>query len=180
MVDLTCERCKGTFRDYPKAAARRKYCSQKCANAYRRPESQRKFKPRNRVCTTCKLEFTTTTDKARAKRCESCFAVNRRNPRAVEGAKEARRKAWIAEKNLICLERLRDGCSSCGELDIVCLEFDHLDPSTKVANISQMRKNFTPERLQAELDKCVVLCANCHKRRTAAQCGSWKLDVQSL
>jgi 5-methylcytosine-specific restriction endonuclease McrA len=90
---------------------------------------------------------------------------------------QAVRAAWIAEKNLICLERLREGCSLCDEKDVVCLEFDHVDPSTKVANIGQMRKNCTPEKLKTELDKCVVLCANCHKRRTAVQFGSWKLAL---
>lgn len=113
------------------------------------------------------------------KRCPPCVEKNVRYKwgKTYE-QQQAIRASWIAEKNLICLERLSEGCVQCGEKDVVVLEFDHIDPASKVANISQMRKNYTPEKLKVELAKCVVLCANCHKRRTAAQYGSWKLDCQ--
>ena len=40
------------------------------------------------------------------------------------------------------------------------LHFHHLDPSQKDFGISGSTKSF--EKLKPELDKCVLLCANCH------------------
>ena len=41
-------------------------------------------------------------------------------------------------------------------------EFHHLDPATKDRDPSKMLQ-LSWTRLQAELDKCVLLCANCHR-----------------
>lgn len=41
-------------------------------------------------------------------------------------------------------------------------EFHHIDPATKDYNPSKMLQ-FTKEKLLAELDKCLLLCANCHR-----------------
>ena len=69
-------------------------------------------------------------------------------------------------------------CIDCGEDDVIVLEFDHEDQGAKAYTISRMvRNNFSLERLQHEIDKCVVRCANCHRRRTAKQCG-WIHRVQ--
>ena len=66
-------------------------------------------------------------------------------------------------------------CVKCGESDPVVLEFDHIDPSRKLFSISQGYMGGQPWRnVQAEIDKCQVLCANCHKRRTAAQFNWYK------
>lgn len=63
-------------------------------------------------------------------------------------------------------------CVDCGETDIVVLEFDHLDPTTKTASVSRaMNANWTIAKIEAEMAKCVVRCANCHRRRTAKQFG---------
>ena len=58
-------------------------------------------------------------------------------------------------------------CVECGEADPVVLEFNHLDPSTKSANLSDMIANgVSLAYLRTEIAKCEVLCANCHQRRT--------------
>jgi hypothetical protein len=65
-------------------------------------------------------------------------------------------------------------CVDCGERDIVVLEFDHVT-GTKEREISTLvGTNASREQLDRELAKCVVRCANCHRRKTAIQLG-WKV-----
>ena len=67
------------------------------------------------------------------------------------------------------------GCVICGEQDSVALEFDHIDLSTKHKNISEMVKNnYSLNAILLEIEKCRVLCANCHRRHTAKQFGWYK------
>jgi hypothetical protein len=57
------------------------------------------------------------------------------------------------------------GCVDCGIKNPIVLEFDHLDGSKKIGNIS----NMVDRRLSAlkkEIRKCEVVCANCHRIRT--------------
>lgn len=66
-------------------------------------------------------------------------------------------------------------CVVCSEDDIRVLELDHIDPSTKHFSISQAIKlGFKWEEVVGELKNCQVLCANCHKRRTAQQFNWYK------
>lgn len=54
-------------------------------------------------------------------------------------------------------------CQKCGETDILCLDFHHTNNNNKVKNISQLVRNgVSLTTLQIEIDKCIVLCANCH------------------
>lgn len=53
-------------------------------------------------------------------------------------------------------------CAKCGETRTYVLEFHHKDPNEKEFTIGQM-KNYPLDKFQKEIDKCVVLCANCHK-----------------
>lgn len=60
-------------------------------------------------------------------------------------------------------------CVDCGETDPIVLEFDHVR-GDKSANVSRIANNTcSVERLQAEIDKCEVRCANCHRRATYAR-----------
>jgi predicted HNH restriction endonuclease len=46
------------------------------------------------------------------------------------------------------------------------LEFHHLDASKKdMAVHSMVHDGYSQKKIQAEMDKCVVLCANCHRIR---------------
>jgi hypothetical protein len=65
-------------------------------------------------------------------------------------------------------------CIDCGENDVVVLDFDHVR-GTKLGAVSRMIVGGTSvQRLQAEIAKCVGRCANCHRRKTAMECGSYR------
>ena len=46
------------------------------------------------------------------------------------------------------------------------LEFDHIDPSTKVMSIARA-SSVSEERWQNEISKCQLLCEDCHLKKTA-------------
>ncbi|HKH41996.1 MAG TPA: hypothetical protein VKA41_09085 [Solirubrobacterales bacterium] len=84
---------------------------------------------------------------------------------------EARRKQERAERRTrYLIEFFRDHpCADCGETDPVVLEFDHLrDKRLEVTNQFASR-NW--QEILDEIAKCDVVCANCHKRRTARRAG---------
>ena len=64
-------------------------------------------------------------------------------------------------------------CSQCGESDPRVLEFHHLGQKDSEVS-SLIGRGASLDALQAEISKCVVLCANCHRRLTSDQKGWWK------
>lgn len=53
-------------------------------------------------------------------------------------------------------------CAGCGTTDHRVLEFHHRDPSEKELEVSLML-NWSWKKMMAEVHKCDVLCANCHR-----------------
>lgn len=54
-------------------------------------------------------------------------------------------------------------CERCGyNRYLGCLEFHHKDPALKDFNLAYSRSTAF-EKVKAELDQCVLLCANCHR-----------------
>lgn len=67
------------------------------------------------------------------------------------------------EKKLWAISYLGGCCNSCnGIFHPSVYEFHHKDPTTKDRDPSKMM-SLSHEKLQTELDKCVLLCANCHR-----------------
>lgn len=91
---------------------------------------------------------------------------------------DSRTKPQIREARIVQRQRIREfltgylaqhPCVDCGETDPVVLEFDHVR-GTKVAEVSSFVRNLASmKRILAEIAKCDVRCANCHRRRTAAE-----------
>jgi hypothetical protein len=54
------------------------------------------------------------------------------------------------------------GCSVCGESRPVCLDFHHKDRETKSFSVGQGWSR-NRKRLLEEIEKCTLLCANCHR-----------------
>lgn len=56
-------------------------------------------------------------------------------------------------------------CERCPESDPVCLTFHHVDGSKKEITLAlAIGREWAPARIARELEKCVVLCANCHHK----------------
>lgn len=54
-------------------------------------------------------------------------------------------------------------CEKCGFDDPRVLHFHHLDPKKKDMELSKVAHNgWCKERILKEIEKCQVLCANCH------------------
>lgn len=97
--------------------------------------------------------------------------------------KEARneRKLFTQKKRrelrrLKVLEFLKGkSCEHCPETDPVVMEFDHLDETTKEFCVSEMvTQCYSWEKIKTEIDKCQILCANCHRRKTAKDFSYYK------
>lgn len=55
-------------------------------------------------------------------------------------------------------------CNRCSETHIAVLDFHHEDPSTKDRAISNMIYSWSFEVVLKEMEKCEVLCSNCHRK----------------
>lgn len=105
--------------------------------------------------------------------------------------KEAQKRHYITNKDeYACRRRQRDiylraklseymvdkFCETCGENRRPTLQFDHLNRSDKFACISKMiQRRFTWDKILSEINKCRILCANCHAMNTASQM-AWYRD----
>ena len=66
---------------------------------------------------------------------------------------------------------LNHPCVDCGEANPLVLEFDHI-ADNKLGDISTLANSgIRWKRISDEIAKCVVRCANCHRRKTYRQFG---------
>ena len=72
-------------------------------------------------------------------------------------------KVKRVHRKLICLDYLGGKCEHCGEIDPSILTFHHVHPNEKVHNISSILDD-SWSTIKRELDKCIILCLNCHKK----------------
>jgi hypothetical protein len=67
-----------------------------------------------------------------------------------------RRKEWLS--------KFKKPCCFCGEDEHVCIDFHHIDPNDKSFNISSNYYCRSKADVEAEINKCVCLCSNCHRK----------------
>lgn len=81
--------------------------------------------------------------------CKECVKLNERK-------KYAERKQQVIEyKNHL-------HCTKCGDSRFYVLDFHHLNPEEKDYTIAR-NSRIKFENLMNEIDKCIPLCANCHR-----------------
>lgn len=87
-------------------------------------------------------------------------------------------KAVVRARNRAFLDaiKMQRGCVDCGYRDnAVALDFHHII-GNKEFSLSDRRGIQAPlSKLEAEIEKCVVVCANCHRKRHYL----WRCDAAS-
>lgn len=139
-------------------------------------------------CRDCNIELTKENNSSGFKAlCKPCYAqymkdYYKNNPNKYDKHKEKYVKLndqqWAITVQSLIAERIIKGCADCGIKNPVVLEFDHKDPSQKSFSIGSDKGRKRPiQEFIEELDKCDVVCANCHRIRTANMFGSWRLNL---
>ena len=65
-----------------------------------------------------------------------------------------------------CVEYKGGRCVECGYNKCLgALEFHHLDPTQKDFAIGDFKLKFFSDTIKKELDKCDLLCSNCHREK---------------
>lgn len=87
--------------------------------------------------------------------------------KAHDAKERARRKAFVVAY------LAEHPCIDCDEADPIVLEFDHREGETKLFNIADHQRWYqcSMATLIAEIAKCEVRCANCHRRKTYRERG---------
>lgn len=109
--------------------------------------------------------------------CRDCYRENwnvryRENHRHYRNSHNASRSKIREQNARQIFEYLKKHpCVNCQESDPIVLEFDHRNGFDKIESISNLIRDASWSRIEQEIEKCDVLCANCHRRKSAAQFG---------
>ncbi|AXH70438.1 HNH endonuclease [Gordonia phage Daredevil] len=112
------------------------------------------------------------------KSCKSCVKeINRTyylsSPQKSGDRLRSRNRARWAARLVVRAFKASHSCVDCGLRDRVVMEFDHVR-GEKLGDLSRMANDgFGVEKILAEIAKCDLVCANCHRRRTASRAG-WR------
>lgn len=96
------------------------------------------------------VALTLPTKTYRRLKCKTCY-------RETKKLLVARYRKWIEEY------KKHRQCEKCGESDFRVLDFHHSKLERKSFNVSDFHRLAGFEKLKKEIEKCALLCANCHR-----------------
>ena len=127
---------------------KRKYCFNCSPWGARNNRTLESYDPINKICTKCKENKNRNDFSGTDGKCKLCTSTEKKIQR------HNFKKKCIAYKN--------NNCHMCGYNKCpAALQFHHNDPSEKDFAISRFR-HIDFESAKKELDKCILLCGNCH------------------
>lgn len=95
----------------------------------------------------------------------------------VAKAKKRNDALWKQTREMVWNYLMEHPCVDCGNSDPRVLEFDHVR-GEKLSNVSDLRRlRFSWPKILAEIEKCEVRCANCHRIKTFNQLNWFTSDV---
>ena len=126
-----------------------------------------------RTCSNCKVDKSILDFNRKGKGlqpwCKECNKIRSRLYYAQN--RENHLKVIQARKNKVYKEHIKrikyiksnSHCSLCPEFEAICLDFHHF--CKKDVLISKaVHRGYSWERILREMEKCVILCSNCHRK----------------
>jgi len=105
----------------------------------------------------CRFGYTHTCLECNRKRWSPYYKENREERKVVENKKNRDRKTLL-------VNHFDNKCFDCNNSFPDCVyDFHHIDPTTKDFKLSSYRS--ISDKLWEEVNKCVMLCSNCHRIR---------------
>lgn len=81
-----------------------------------------------------------------------------------ENAKKQRKTLRERNRKFVIGYKEAHPCQKCGESHPACLDFHHPNDDKEATVSSIARETISIARIRREIDKCQVLCANCHRK----------------
>lgn len=97
--------------------------------------------------------------------CKECHSKYRKEHYLKNKQKYINKAALNKEKFVLWFKTLKKSlkCKVCGEDREWVLDFHHRDPNSKDTEVSKLRNSGSKNRVLEEINKCDVLCSNCHR-----------------
>lgn len=133
-----------------------------------------------KTCSVCNEDKSLSEFYARSSRCKTCHKLYtkehyKNNKDAYVTRNSIRNRKVEAENRKFLLQYLcKNPCVDCGNPDIEVLQFDHRDSTLKTGAVSDLLTH-SRKRLEEEVAKCDIRCANCHTKRTRRQRNQWRV-----
>lgn len=92
------------------------------------------------------------------------------NPELAKARDKIRNDARYSRTRAILEESKNKPCMDCGiQYPFYVMQFDHRDPTLKLFSLGREAWKYSVEKIKTEIDKCDVVCSNCHAERTHVQ-----------
>jgi hypothetical protein len=152
----------------PSITRKKRFCNHSCAGSFNNTKTpKRKLAGK---CKTCCVPISAT-----RKYCsETCRKIAASAlPRKSDPIKYV--VTWRQRTKQRAIQYKGGACQLCGyDRSSRALNFHHLDPSQKDFGIGGVSRSW--EAIQAELDKCILVCANCHAEIHDGMISSHSID----
>ena len=117
------------------------------------------------ICETCSVEFVNRSRNKAARR--YCGPRCRNNSKVSRGHQGKYKKARYRLRKAMTDKLKSVPCADCGgTFDPICMDFDHKPGVEKRDDVSGIICGRSDANVAAEIAKCEVVCANCHRLRT--------------
>jgi 5-methylcytosine-specific restriction endonuclease McrA len=79
------------------------------------------------------------------------------------------KRAYLRDKSKLAKIKVSNGCEECGyDNHPDALDFHHINKEEKNFNVASFTKRNIPfEDVEEEIEKCKILCSNCHRQKEA-------------
>ena len=147
---LICKQCGKEFEAKRKDA---QYCSGACSKKASRERASKGINNKEKVCPKCGNTFVIKGSAFSRRYCYNCIPE-------IGNTGAANRK--IIKKWAV--EYKGGKCCKCGyDKCLDALDLHHLNPAEKDFNLSDRNLSLDWVEITPELDKCILVCANCHR-----------------